>query len=43
LNSAESKWTDVNNILTYWAQQLSFRLCELQERAGCVRPQTDGL
>jgi hypothetical protein len=43
LNSAENKWTDVNNILTYWAQQLRFRLCELQERAGCVRPQTGGL
>jgi hypothetical protein len=29
--------------LTYWAQQLRFRLCELQERTGCVPPQTGGL
>ncbi len=43
LNSAENKWTDVNNILTYWAQQLRFRLCELQKRTGCVPPQTGGL
>jgi hypothetical protein len=43
LNSATNEWTDVNNILTYWAQQVRFRLCELQERAGCVRPQTGGL
>jgi Protein of unknown function (DUF3313) len=27
LNSATTKWTDVNNILAYWAQQLRFRLC----------------
>jgi hypothetical protein len=43
LNSATTEWTDVNNILAYWAQQLRFRLCELQERTGCVRPQTGGL
>jgi hypothetical protein len=43
LNSAANKWTDVDNILSYWAQQTRFRLCELQERAGCVRPQTGGL
>jgi hypothetical protein len=43
LNSAANQWTDVNNILSYWAQQTRFRLCELQERAGCQRPQTGGL
>jgi hypothetical protein len=43
LNSAANKWTDVDNILGYWAQQTRFRLCELQERTGCVRPQTGGL
>jgi hypothetical protein len=43
LNSAANEWTDVNNILGYWAQQTRFRLCELQARAGCVRPQTGGL
>jgi hypothetical protein len=43
LNSATTEWTDVNNILAYWAQQMRFRLCELQERTGCVRPQTGGL
>jgi hypothetical protein len=43
LNSATTMWTDANNILTYWAQQLCFRLCELQERTGCVPPQTGGL
>ena len=43
LNSAANKWTDVDNILSYWAQQTRFRLCELQERTGCVRPQTGGL
>ena len=29
LASAENEWTDVNNILAYWAQQTRFRLCEL--------------
>jgi hypothetical protein len=43
LNSAANQWTDVNNILSYWAQQTRFRLCELQERTGCQRPQTGGL
>jgi hypothetical protein len=43
LNLATTKWTDVNNILAYWVQQVRFRLCELQERTGCVRPQTGGL
>lgn len=43
LSSATSKWTDVDNILAYWAQQTRLRLCELQERTGCERPQTGGL
>jgi hypothetical protein len=43
LASAETSWTDVNNILSYWAQLTRFRLCELQGRAGCERPQTGGL
>jgi Protein of unknown function (DUF3313) len=43
LSSAANQWTDVNNILAYWAQQTRFRLCELQDRAGCERPQTGGL
>jgi hypothetical protein len=43
LSSAANEWTDVNNILAYWAQQVHFRLCELQERTGRVRPQTGGL
>jgi hypothetical protein len=43
LNSAATEWTDVNNILAYWAQQTRFRLCELQGRAGCERPKTGGL
>jgi Protein of unknown function (DUF3313) len=43
LASAETSWTDVNNILAYWAQLVRFRLCELQGRAGCERPQTGGL
>jgi hypothetical protein len=43
LSSAANEWTDVNNILAYWAQQVRFRLCELQERADCERPQTGGL
>ena len=43
LNSATSEWTDVHNILAYWAQQTRFRVCELQERTGCARPQTGGL
>jgi hypothetical protein len=41
--SAETSWTDVNNILTYWAQLTRFRLCEQQGRAGCEVPQTGGL
>jgi Protein of unknown function (DUF3313) len=43
LSSATTEWTDVNNILVYWAQQTRFRLCGLQERTGCERPQTSGL
>ena len=43
LNSAATQWTDVNNILSYWAQQTRFRLCELQKRTGCERPKTGGL
>ncbi|HZA65483.1 MAG TPA: DUF3313 domain-containing protein [Geminicoccaceae bacterium] len=43
LNSAANEWTDVHNILAYWAQQTRFRLCELQERTGCQPPQTGGL
>jgi hypothetical protein len=43
LNSAANEWTYVNNILAYWAQQTRFRLCELQKRPGCERPQTGGL
>jgi hypothetical protein len=43
LASAETSWTDVNNILAYWAQLTRFRLCEQQGRAGCARPQTGGL
>jgi Protein of unknown function (DUF3313) len=43
LASAETSWTDVNNILVYWAQLTRFRLCEHQERAGCKPPQTGGL
>jgi len=41
--SAETSWTDVNNILAYWAQLTRFRLCEQQGRAGCTPPQTGGL
>jgi hypothetical protein len=41
--SAETSWTDVNNILAYWAQLTRFRLCELQERAACEAPKTGGL
>ena len=41
--SAETSWTDVHNIFTYWAQLTRFRLCEQQARAGCERPQTGGL
>jgi hypothetical protein len=41
--SAETSWTDVNNILAYWAQLMRFRLCEQQGRAGCQRPKTGGL
>jgi len=41
--SAETSWTDVNNILAYWAQLVRFRLCEQQGRAGCERPKTGGL
>ena len=43
LSSAETSWTDVNNILAYWAQLMRFRLCEQQARAGCAPPQTGGL
>ena len=43
LSSAANEWTDVNNILAYWAQQIRFRLCQLQERTGCEPPQTGGL
>jgi hypothetical protein len=43
LASAETSWTDVNNILAYWAQLTRFRLCEQQGRAGCAPPQTGGL
>ena len=43
LSSAANEWTDVDNILAYWAQQTRFRLCELQGRTGCERPQTGGL
>jgi hypothetical protein len=41
--SAETSWTDVNNILAYWAQLMRFRLCERQGRAGCEPPKTGGL
>ena len=41
--SAETSWTDVNNILAYWAQLVRFRLCEQQARAGCEQPKTGGL
>jgi hypothetical protein len=41
--SAETSWTDVNNILAYWAQLMRFRLCEQQGRAGCAPPKTGGL
>lgn len=41
--SAETSWTDVNNILTYWAQLVRFRVCEQQGRAGCEQPKTGGL
>ena len=41
--SAETSWTDVNNILAYWAQLTRLRLCEQQGRAGCTPPQTGGL
>ena len=41
--SAETSWTDVNNILVYWAQLMRFRLCEQQARAGCQPPKTGGL
>jgi hypothetical protein len=43
LASAETSWTDVNNILAYWAQLTRFRLCEQQARADCEAPQTGGL
>jgi Protein of unknown function (DUF3313) len=43
LASAETSWTDVNNILAYWAQLMRFRLCEQQGRAGCAPPRTGGL
>jgi hypothetical protein len=41
--SAETSWTDVNNILAYWAQLTRYRLCEQQGRAGCEQPKTGGL
>ena len=43
LASAETSWTDVNNILAYRAQLMRFRLCEQQGRADCAPPQTGGL
>jgi Protein of unknown function (DUF3313) len=43
LSSAETSWTDVNNILAYWAQLTRFRLCEQQGRGGCERLKTGGL
>jgi hypothetical protein len=43
LASAETSWTDVNNILAYWAQLTRFRLCEQQGRAACEPPKTGGL
>jgi len=41
--SAETSWTDVNNILAYWAQLVRYRLCQLQGGAGCEQPKTGGL
>jgi hypothetical protein len=41
--SAETSWTDVNNILAYWAQLMRYRLCEQQARSGCQPPKTGGL
>jgi hypothetical protein len=41
--SAETSWTDVNNILAYWAQLMRYRVCEQQGRADCPPPKTGGL
>ncbi len=42
LNSAESSWADVEAIIDNWAELVRFRLCQAQERAGCVPPEGEG-
>jgi hypothetical protein len=32
-------WSDVNEILDYWAKQARFRLCEARDGANCVHPE----
>ncbi|MFO1243372.1 MAG: DUF3313 domain-containing protein [Rickettsiales bacterium] len=32
------KWSDAQNVLTYWAQQLAYKLCVNSHRTGCVAP-----
>lgn len=42
LESASTRWTDVERIIDFWAELMRYRLCELQERTSCVRPAAAG-